>query len=156
MTGISLFISLTKALPQKVSLLGLDLSSNPKVTGWFILAVSLYFLATVLIYGSLDLIKYYLPNYIGYKTKNLTGSTIGLTEEECVYHNQPHYLDQPEVGTTSAELADITQQKIDTEKQYNSRFIKLSNFSKISFDFALPVIFNIIASYALFNFLWLT
>lgn len=113
LSGISLFIALTQALPQKVSLLGLDLSSYPKVAGWFILAVTVYFFLTSLLYGTLDLIKHYLPTIILNKTQNLSGSILGLTEEECVTNNKSHYIEQPEVGTTSAELADIREQKVE-------------------------------------------
>jgi hypothetical protein len=148
-----LFIALSEALPQKISLLVLDLSSNPKIAGWFILAVTFYFLVTASLYGTLDLIKHYLPALILKKTQNLSGSILGLTENECVNHNEPHHLEQSEVGTPSAELADIKYQKIEIENKYNSNFITTSNIAKIVFEFLLPIMFSVFGMFQLQSYL---
>jgi hypothetical protein len=91
------------------------------------------------LYGTLDLIKHYLPTLILNKTQNLSGGTLGLTEEECVNHNELHHLELSEVGTPSAELTEIREQKIEIENKYNSNFISASNISKIVFEFLFPI-----------------
>ena len=139
LSGVCLFIGLTEALPQKISVLGLDLSAKPNVAGWFVLAITAYFLLVSLVFGVLDLIKYYLPSYIASKSSGLTGDVIGLSEDECFPKEDPHYLDLPEVGTSSSEFRDIQRKKSEISESYNSKYIAISNFSKIAFDMVLPL-----------------
>ena len=82
LSGISLFIGLTKALPQKVSLLGLDLSSSQHVLGWFVFFVTLVLLINFLIVTLLELVEYYLPSLIKIKTDKTIGDTLGLNPDE--------------------------------------------------------------------------
>lgn len=145
---------MTEALPQKISLIGLDLSGRPEVFGWFLFAVTGYFLTISLVLAALDLIKYYLPYFIVKRGANVTGSVLGLTEEECQSENFEHYLDQPEVGTAHSELRDIQRQRKSIEANYNSRYIKLANATKLLFDLAFPFIFSVISIYVIISFLW--
>lgn len=154
MSGVCLFIGITEALPQKVSLIGLDLSGKPEVFGWFLLAVTGYFLITSLALAALDLIKYYLPYFIVKKGANVTGSVIGLTEDECQSENFEHHLDHPEAGTVSSELRDIQSQRKSIEASYHSRYIKLANATRLLFDLAFPIIFSAISIFVITGFLW--
>jgi len=88
LSGIALFIALSKVLPQKVDILGLDLSKNETMTGWFVMAVFACFLISFLIFSVVELIKYYLPSLIVRRTANTTGGTIGLTADECFSDQQ--------------------------------------------------------------------
>ncbi|WP_420554518.1 hypothetical protein [Neptuniibacter marinus] len=137
-----------------MSLIGLDLSGKPEVFGWFLLAITGYFLITSLVLGALDLVKYYLPYFIVKKGANVTGSVIGLTEDECQSENFEHYLDHPEVGTVSSELLDIQRQRKSIEANYHSRYVNLANATRLLFDLAFPTIFSAISIFVITGFLW--
>ena len=77
-SSICLFIGLSKALPQKIAIIGLDLTAKPEITGWFLLAATGYFFATFFVSGLLELIRFYLPKYINIKSKSFTGNVLGL------------------------------------------------------------------------------
>lgn len=156
LSGVCLFVGLTKALPQKVSLIGLDLSGSPEVFGWFLFSITFYFFITSLVLVVLDLIKHYLPYIVIKKGANVTGSVIGLTEEECQSENFEHYLDQPEVGTAHSEFQDIQRQRKYIEVSYNSKYIKLANSTKLLFDILFPLVFAVISISTLAKFLWPT
>ena len=132
----------------------MDLSGKPEVFGWFLLAVTGYFLITSLALAILDLIKYYLPYFIVKKGANVTGSVIGLTEDECQSENFENYLDRQEAGTVSSELRDIQRQRQNIEANYNSRYVKLANATKLLFDLAFPIILSAISIYIITDFLW--
>ncbi len=144
MSGISLFISLTRALPQKVAILGLDLSKNETMAGWFVLAVTAYFLMNFIIFSIVEIIKYYLPDLIGCKTKNTRGDTIGLTAEECYPDHENEYYDS-ERGTTSGEINDIERKNQFITYKYNSNFVKFSNAVKLTIDFVFPIVFSLMS-----------
>lgn len=149
-----LFIGATEALPQKVSLIGLDLTGKPEIFGWFLLGVTGYFFVTSLVLVLLELTKYYLPYFIIKKGANVTSSTLGLTEDDCQSENFEHYLDQPEVGTTYSELKDIQRQRKNIEASYTTRYLKLANITRLSFDLAFPMIFSATSIFILSSFLW--
>jgi len=150
LSGISLFISLTKALPQKVEILGLDLSKNETMVGWFVLAVTLYFLLNFLIFSLIEVTQYYLPTLIGRKTANTTGDTIGLTAEECFPH---HEENDPDIGTVSGELNEINLKNQKITYIYKRNFIMFSNMVKLSSEFAFPIIFGCVSVSYLYCFL---
>ncbi|MBC6905271.1 hypothetical protein DWB84_07325 [Saccharophagus sp. K07] len=153
LSGICLFVGLTEALPQKVSILGLDLSAKPHIAGWFLFFVTSYFFVTAVVFGVLDLIKHYLPSLIMSKSSNLTGTIIGLSEAECLTHSQSGDFDPSEIGTPFGEYKDIQRQKAEIEARYNSWFKKLSNFIKISVEFAFSLIFGFVSMVTLLIFL---
>lgn len=149
LSSVSLFIALTQALPKKVEIIGLDLSKNETMAGWFILAVTAYFLVSFLIASIIELIQYYLPSIISRKTANTTGDTIGLTVEECY----PHYEEDTDIGTTSGELKEIDVKNKKITSQYKSCFIKLSNAVKLTTEFVFPIIFSFVSLRYLYCFL---
>lgn len=152
LSGICLFIGMTEALPQKISVLGLDLSAKPYVAGWFILAITGYFFLILLVLSALDLIKYYLPFHITSKSSTLTGDFIGLSEDECLPHQELH---PEQVGTPFSELGDIQRKKAALSDMYSSKYTHIHNFVTISFDMIFPFIFCLIAAFVLSRFLWL-
>jgi hypothetical protein len=157
LSGISLFIALSEALPKEIAILGLDLSGNPSITGWFLVAVSSYFFMLTFTTGLLDIFKYKQPALVQRLSKNLTGDTIGLTEQECLQDNyQPHHLDEAEVGTTHQELQDIQRQKSEIDNKVNSVYQTAYDGLMISIYFVLPVVFFIVSHWYLVNFLILT
>jgi hypothetical protein len=58
-SGVSLFIGITKALPKKLAVIGLDFENSQDVLGWFLFVITLYLLVYFLILAVLDLIKYF-------------------------------------------------------------------------------------------------
>ncbi|MBV1929160.1 MAG: hypothetical protein KUG81_06565 [Gammaproteobacteria bacterium] len=152
-SGISLFIGLSKALPQKVAIIGLDLTAKPEITGWFLLAVSIYFFAIFLVIGCLELISFYLPKYINIKSRSFTGNVLGFTEDECHSDEEAHHLDEREAGTVYSEHQDIQEQKKELEKAYTSNFIFVSNTLKITLDYLLPLLLFIFGAFYLISYL---
>ena len=153
-SGVCLFVGVTEALPQKISLIGLDLSGKPEIFGWFLLAFTCYFLINSIVLSVLDLIKYCLPYLIFKKGDKVTGGAIGLTEDECQRENFEHYFEQPEFGTNHSELRDIQRQRKVIEDNLNSRYIKLVNTTKLLFDLFFPIVFSAISIFRLVGFLW--
>lgn len=153
LSGICLFIGYTKALPQKVGILGLDLSNNSHVTGWFILAITFYFFAMFFIFGIVELIKYYLPDIVIFQSKNIIGNTLGLTEKECVEDDAAHNLNEDDVGTARTEYRDIQNQKNALSSKYHSIFIFVSNALMIFLELIFPIALWCFGSFKLYIFL---
>ena len=152
MSGISLFIALTQALPQKVAILGLDLSKNETMAGWFVLAVTAYFLVSFMISSIIEIIQYYLPTLIGRKTAKTTGDVIGLTEDECFPEHEQEYFDS-DAGTTSGEVNDIRRKNQEITYKYKSNFVRASNLVKLITDFVFPIVLSVISLVLLYCFL---
>lgn len=153
MSGISLFISLTQALPQKVAILGLDLSKNETMAGWFVLAVTVYFLISLIAGSILDVAHYYLPSFIGRKTAKTTGNTIGLTADECHPEHEQQWYDNQGAGTTSGEMNDIREKNREITHKYENNFVRVFNVVKLVTDLVLPIVFGVISIGLLYCFL---
>lgn len=152
MSGVSLFIALTRALPQKVAILGLDLSKNETMAGWFVLAVTTYLLINFSISSIIEIIEYYLPTLIGRKTANTTGDIIGLTADECFSDHEHEDYDQ-DVGTVRGEIKDINRKNKEITYKYKNNFVRASNLVKLTMDFLFPIVFSFISLKLLYSFL---
>ena len=154
LSAISLFIALSEVLPQKVAILGLDLSAKPTVTGWFLVAATAYFFLLTLTIGALDILKYKQPAIIRRLSKNLTGDTLGLTEDECLQDNyQPHYLDETEVGTSHQEFQDIQRKRTELDKRVSSSHQTAYDWLMLSFYYLLPIVLYAASQWYLVRFL---
>ena len=71
LSGVALFIGLTEALPKKLTLIGLDLSNNQEILGWFIFFITLILLFNYAVVAVLGLTEYYLPSLIKKETDKL-------------------------------------------------------------------------------------
>jgi len=149
-SAIALFVSLTKALPDKVTAIGLDLEGNEFTLGWFILSISSYFLIRFIVLSTVELLQYYLPDLISTKTSKTTDDTIGLTADEC-FNNECE--DDYEIGTVSGEIHEINKKNEIIQRTYKTRFIEFSNGITLLFDFLGPMIFSIISIILLYKFL---
>ena len=148
LSAICLFIALSKALPQEIKLLGLDLSGNSTVIGWFLVAATSYFFVLTFILGILDILKYKKPSIVNRLSKNLTGNTLGLTEQECFqdeYQTQSLSPDQERVGTTGQELQDIQHQRSRIDNKVTNYLQTAYDWLIISFYFLLPVVLYMIS-----------
>lgn len=150
-SSISLFIALTETLPNKISVIGLNLPGKESIFGWFVVSISLYFFIRYILLSSLKIIQYYLPNIIAIQTSKTTGETIGLTVNECFepYHDNQNY----DIGTVSGEIHEINAQNKVIKYKYNSGFIKISNFITLLFEIIAPSIFSITSIVLLWKFL---
>ena len=153
LSGVSLFVGLTKVLPKKIGILGLDLTNSSHITGWFILVITLYFFAMFLILGGGELVKHYLNDFIKFKSKGVAGNTLGLTEEECIQDDIAHNSNEEDIGTTRSEFRDIQNKKSELSQQYSSKFISISNTIKIISEFIFPIILCLFGSLKLYVFL---
>ncbi|MCG6480858.1 hypothetical protein [Vibrio parahaemolyticus] len=57
LSGIALFISITAVLPEKIVIIGLDLSGSKETAGWFLLAILGYFLLKFTILSTFEVTK---------------------------------------------------------------------------------------------------
>lgn len=141
-------------MPKEVAILGLDLSGNPTVTGWFLVAAAAYFLLLTLTIGALDILKYKQPAIVQRLSRNLTGDTLGLTEEECLKDNyQSHHLDEAEVGNSHQEFQDIQRQKSEIDNKVSSSYLVAYDWLILSFYYFLPIIFYAVSQLYLVKFL---
>ncbi|MGR5150134.1 hypothetical protein ACQKP8_26760 [Photobacterium alginatilyticum] len=155
LSGVCLFIAITGSLPEKIAIIGLDLSQSKNVSGWFILAVSMYFLAKFTILATLEVVRKNLPWLIGIKTRNTQGETLGLTYEEC--HQELDRCcneDTDEgLGTLFGELKEIDRKKESIAYSYKTGYVKAYNFWLYSIDFIFPLIFGVFSLHSLYMFL---
>ncbi len=149
-SGVALFISLTKTLPDKVTALGLDLEGKEAVFGWFIFTISSYFLTRFIMLSAVELLQYYLPDLISTKTSKTTGDTIGLTADEC-FNNECE--DDYEIDAVSGEIFEINKKNEIIQRTYKSRFVKFSNGITLLFELLGPMIFSIASIVLLYRFL---
>lgn len=99
--------------------------------------------------SAVELIKYYLPNFIFTMTSKTTGNTLGLTSDEC-FANE--YSNDYEIGTVSGEIHEINKNNEELHRKYNVRFIKFSNFLTLTFEFVGRAVFAIASVVLLFCF----
>jgi hypothetical protein len=156
--GVSLFIGLTKALPTKLSLIGLNFQQNEKILGWFILAITIFLSIHFIIVASLNISKYFKSHFINRKAKTLTGDTIGLTYDEIgqEYDRQNEYNDtfnEDQRSTLSDEADDIKRKIKYLEDKFDKKHITINNIIEILFNFITPIIFTIISIKYLYCFL---
>jgi hypothetical protein len=154
-SSVSLFVGITQSLPTKVAIIGLDLSSNPKVLGWFILLISLYFFLKFLASTILDIIEYHLPELINKKAQNTTGEILGLTAHECYeaqYERYEQYATE-DIGTPQGELSDIRLKNQAINLGYNKSFIKLRNVTTYTVDIVMPFALWVAGTIYLYRYL---
>lgn len=152
--GVSLFMGLTKVLPTKLSLIGLNFEQNEKILGWFLLSITTFLFINFLIIATLNILKYFKNYFIKRKAKTLTGDTIGLTYDEIgqEYDNQYEYNDIPK-GSLSDEADDIKRKVKIIEDKFDINHINFNNIIEILFNFIIPSILAIISIKYLYCFL---
>ncbi|MGB6327431.1 MAG: hypothetical protein WBF48_00770 [Halarcobacter sp.] len=156
-SGVSLFIGLTKALPTKLSLIGLNFESTPTILGWFLIAITTFFLSNFIIILNLDIIEYFKKNIINGKAKNLTGDTIGFTYEEIddEYNRQNEYNEnyQEPRGSLSDEAEDIHRKIKILENDFDNKHLKFTNIIELFFNALVPIVLALFSLVFLYNFL---
>ncbi|MFC1588848.1 hypothetical protein ACFL3P_01100 [Pseudomonadota bacterium] len=154
-SGVSLFIGLTETLPTKLSLIGLDLTSNPKTLGWFILGITIVLFINFLVVVTLDYIKYFKSNILSIKGKGLTGDTVGLTYKEIgeEHEREEHSQQEKKQGTLAEEAEDIHRKFKALENDFDNRHLNFTNLVEIFFNVALPVVLAVVGLRFLYCFL---
>ena len=155
LSGVALFIGLTEALPKKLTLIGLDLSNNQEILGWFIFFITLILLFNYAVVAVLGLTEYYLPSLIKKETDKSTGDTLGLTPDECMQsqEEQEFYDNNSNIGTPEQELKDISRKNTKIIYGYKNTFIKTHNVVVIIFEFIAPLVFSIISISYLYKYI---
>lgn len=123
------------------------------MTGWFVLAITFYFFVIFFIFGGIEIIRYYLNDLIKFKSKNMIGDTLGLTEKECIEDDIAHNTNEEEVGTTNTEFRDIQNKKVMLSEKYSSTFLSISNTVKITSEVIFPIVLWCFGSLKLYIFL---
>ena len=152
-SGVSLFIGLTEALPKKFSLIGLDLSNNQEVLGWFIFCINLILLFNFVVVAALELMEHYLPSLIRKKTDKTTGETLGLTAEECIQSQEDNREDDNNIGTPEKELKDIARENENIAYSYKKLYVQIHDFTVLACEFVFPIVFSLFGMYFILNFL---
>lgn len=152
---ICLFISLSEALPDKIAIIGLDLSANPTITGWFLVAATSYFFILTFTFGVFHILKYRLPHTVNRLTKNLTGNTLDLTKNEIYQDEYQNQINQPDpgAGTTEQELKDIENQESVIASNKSRSLQTAYDYLIIFFYFLLPITLYAVSQYYLITFL---
>ena len=139
LSGIFLFIGLTKSLPENVAILGLDLSNAPDIIGWFILAITLYFLLKFLVSAILEIVNHHLPEIILTKTQNTTGDIIGITLDECCNSNENYEdINDENMGSIHGEIQAIQEKNKNIAMKIKKQFVFLNNLNTYTTDILLP------------------
>ena len=71
LSGISLFVGITKTLPTKLSLIGLNFEDKQSIIGWFLFAITLFLFFHFTFILILDLTNYFKNYFIQKNLKNL-------------------------------------------------------------------------------------
>ncbi len=153
LSGVSLFVGLTETLPKKFSLVGLDLSENQEVLGWFIFFVTLILFLNFIALATLEFIEYYLPSLIKKKTDNTTGNTLGLTSEECIQSHGGNYEQDENIGTPEQELKDINRENTNITYSYKKLYVRIHNLTVLICEFIFPIVFSLFGMYFILIFL---
>lgn len=153
LSGVCLFIGLTHALPEKIAIIGLDLSNNKTVSGWFLLAVSAYFLLKFTTLSIIELVKQHLPWVIRVKTKSTQGEIIGLTADECYRELEWQDYDDENTGTVHGELRDIERKNKLIASSIKRWYVIVHNAWRYIIDFSFPIVFGVYSTYLLYAFL---
>ncbi|KAB0301521.1 hypothetical protein F2Z80_20905 [Vibrio fortis] len=156
LSGIALFISITAALPEKIAIIGLDLSGSKETVGWFLLIILSYFLLKFSVLSIFEVVKKALPRWISYKGKDLRGDVIMLSEKEIhdEYERQSqHHVNEDLLGTLTGEAADIERKRNKLDRDYKSKFVAAYNLWLYISDILFPIVFGCFCSWALYHFL---
>ena len=145
--GVSLFIGITQSLPTKISLLGLDLTNNPKALGWFILVMTMVLFIQFLVAVTLDCVMYFKDSIVAIKVKDLKSANLSMrhndineTYESEVNHGYvKHLQDQKEVSTSS-EARDLKRQEIELRARFDKKHITINAIVEFLFNVVLPVV----------------
>jgi hypothetical protein len=155
LSGVALFVGLTEALPKKLTLIGLDLSNNQKVLGWFIFFIALILLFNYVVVSVLGLTEHYLPSLIKKETDKSTGDTLGLTSEECMQSQEEQELhdDNGNIGAPEQELKDINIKNEIIIYNYKESYIKLHDIVIIIVELIIPFVFSIVGMSYLYQYI---
>ncbi len=156
-SGASLFIGLTKALPTKLSLIGLNFEDNTKILGWLLIIVTVFLFIHFVIMVSLDITKYFKKNIINRKAKVLTGDTIGLTYKEIgeEYDSQQEYENYQDErrGSLGDEAEDIHRKIKILENSFDNTHLRFYNIIELVFNGLVPIALAILGFKYLYCFL---
>ena len=158
-SGVSLFIGLTKSLPTKINLIGLDLTSNPKTLGWFIFYITLVLFIHYFFVLTLDYLIYFKKNILSRKGKKLRGDVLDLTSDEISEeiddrHDGTECNQQEEgAGTLEQEAVDIKRKFKVLENDFDAK-LNFTNFViEFFFNALLPFFLALFGLIYLCNFL---
>ncbi|HDY7731533.1 TPA: hypothetical protein RQJ95_004467 [Vibrio vulnificus] len=154
-SGVALFISITAALPEKIAIIGLDLSGSKETAGWFLFTVLGYFLFKFTMLSIFEATKKALPHWINYKGQGLRGDVMGFSEQEIYdeYERRGQCRGNEEIGTLSGETADIERKRTKLERDYKSKFVAVYNLWLYISDIFFPIVFGCYCAWALYRFL---
>ena len=155
LSGVAMFIAITGALPEKVAIIGLDLSGSQSTAGWFLFIILVYFSLKYLMLSGLEVCEKYLPKWISFKIRNVRGDTLGFSidEIEAEYEKGDFSENEEDLGTLSGEIREIKRKQEELELTYKSRYVNTHNAWIFLVDFIFPALLSIYSAVALYEFL---
>lgn len=148
---LSLFISLSMELPSKIIIIGIDLTSNKSLLGWFIWAGTFYVGLKFFVYAFLEVVEHKLPSIISKNQENTCGNTLGLTEQEI--YNQELSTEQLDIGTISGEKKEIQANKLLSKNKTEYKYALACCSLKFFFEIGVPSILWFTSLLRLYQFL---
>jgi ABC-type multidrug transport system fused ATPase/permease subunit len=155
-SGTSLFVGLTKVLPTKLALIGLNFKDNGKTMGWFLLTITLILFLNFIILGILDIIKYYQNYLLGKKEEQFTGDTLGLTYKEIHQedYKQEFYNNKNEnIGSFQNEIDNLNKKTKILRNNFDKKLFFIYNLIELIFNIGIPIILACFGLIYLYHFL---
>lgn len=146
-SGVSLFVGLTETLPKKFSLLGLDLSENQEVLGWFIFYVTLILFLNFIVVTTIEIRGHYIPLFIQNQKIQTISDIEGLTDDEILDYYEPP------TGKIASQFQSIERKNRRIVYNYKKMHVYTHNVAVFLFELISPVIFSFIGMYYLYSYL---
>lgn len=157
--GVSLFIGISKVVPTKVSLIGMNLEGKEYFFVWFLFLITLYLLIHFLILAILDMVKFFKKDIVSKKARNFTGDTLGMTYDEIDQEYEirkefdSEYYEDKNDGSLNSEAADINRQIKLLEEKFDAIHLSFYNSIEIVTSGFIPFLIGIVGLKYLYCFL---
>jgi hypothetical protein len=155
-SATSLFLGLTEKIPHDFKLIGLNLSENNSILGWFILATTVVLSIHYIMTALLDMEIYNKENIIINKTKDTQSEFSGMTADELNEQSiipSEYDKEHRSRGWGNPDSESIYDQNIKIEQDFGKNYIKIKTRVTFIFEFLLPVLLAGIGISFLFSFL---
>ena len=151
--GACLFISITKILPSKIELLGLDLTDNESTLGWFIAAICFLYTLHFLLAASLALLRHFLPAIRKNLTKNIQSPLYGINAKERMQQEaqEEYYQNRAGPGSISEDIAELSRLTNSKNECINTVYTCTVNLIRIGFGMVFPFLFSVISIFSIFK-----
>lgn len=152
--GACLLISLTKSLPSKIELLGLDLTGNEITLGWFIATICFLYTSHFFLAASLELFNHFLPTIRKSLTENIQSPLYGISIKEKMQQEaqEEHYQNRTNSGSVNEDIAELSKLTNSKNEHINTVYTNTVSRIRIGFGIVFPFLFSVISMFFIFYF----